>query len=409
MAKSKTIQDEAEVWYVDAECSFGYNWIKKLDQLWNNTPLQDHIKEGDRVCIKTHFGAVGNTHHIRPFLVRAFVELIKTKTPHVVVTESTGLGYFTQGVYGSRCTGPAYSRDANANGFNQGSLGCPIYMLDGYFGTETIDQQINGEYLQRVPVALGVKDFDKIIVLSHFKGHGIAGFGGAIKNVGIGMVGKEGKGMMHSDGKITIHSDLCLGKDCTQPCLAICPKECNSVKDSVIIDHDACIVCSMCADVCRAMFREKGDNETRVLEMEWTKSRDDQTLKMVELASGVLDKVGREKFLFVNVALDVAQHCDCVNIASPLLVGDQGIFVSRDMLAIDKACFDQVTKVEGLPLLTGEPIPAGEDKFTMAHPKVDPETKEKTPTFHHLLQFKHGKKMKLGTTEYTLKQVDKGC
>jgi uncharacterized Fe-S center protein len=157
------------------------------------------------------------------------------------------------------------------------------------------------------------------------------------------------------------------------------------------------------------MFREKGDNDTRVLQMAWTESRDEQTLKMVELTKGVLEKVGKDKFIFVNVALDVAQHCDCVNIASPHLVGDQGIFVSKDILAVDKACYDQVKAAEGLPLLTGKPIPAGEDKFTLAHPKVDPETKEKTPTFHHLLQFKHGKKMNLGTTEYSIKQVDRGC
>ncbi|MHA1917995.1 MAG: DUF362 domain-containing protein [Candidatus Ranarchaeia archaeon] len=397
---------KSKVWYVDANCKFGYNWVKKISELWEKSGAFKNISEGDRVCIKTHFGASGNTHHIRPFLVRVFVELIKSKGASVVVTESSGLGYFTSGRYGGRCTGPMYLKAANANGFNQGTLGSPIYLLDGYFGTETTYQKIEGDHLTKVPVAIGVKDFDKIIVLSHFKGHGIAGFGGSIKNVGIGMVGKEGKGMMHSEGKMIIHEELCLGDKCEKPCLDICPKECNSVKGKVKISEDVCIVCSMCADACRQMFRDKGSEDIKVLELSWDKSKKNQIQKMVELAKGVLAKVGKEKFTYVNIALDISQHCDCVNISAPLLGRDQGIFVSKDILAIDKACFDLVNSEEGFPMLTGKILEAGLDKFSVAHPIVDPETREKTPNFDHLQQFEHGLKMGLGSIEYDLVNVD---
>lgn len=334
----------ATVFFADAKkVSYGNPLVDKLRTLWEKAKLDEWICEGDRVLVKTHFGYLGATLYLRPVYLWKLVQLIKEAGGTPVVGETCGLGLSRTPPYNGT-TLPGYVKVAAQNGHSLSSLEAPVVMLDGYWGTDTVPVEVNGKHLKFAHVAMGLSDFDKVIVAARFKGHDGFGFGGALKQLGVGCVGKQGKGLMHyGEGNVYVKSpENC---DACGKCLRACPPRCISlVEGKPVIDEKRCVVCLHCIGVCN----EGKKREQRVFSVRKYLEADEQVVRMTENALGVLKMVGAKNVFYLNFALDINLQCDCVPFASPAIVPDQGVLASKDPVAIDQACVDLVAKARGI-------------------------------------------------------------
>ncbi len=387
---------KSRVFFTDRKAETYYNMLDKLEHVLSELGLSRAIKRGDKVMIKTHFGQWGNTNYIRPAYVRKIVEIVKAAGGDPFVAESCGLGYGDGGPYGGRTTAPEYVKMAALNGFSEGTLDAPIIMADGYWGTDTYDVTVDGDFIKKVDVASAVLDCDQVIVLSHAKGHLHGGIAGSLKNLGIGLVGKRGKAAMHVMGEVKIDPAKCRGPECSK-CLDVCPVRCIVMEEKAEIDSGRCISCTHCASVCNRIG-------VKAVAVKWRPDHD-QAPRFVENAAGVVKSIGADKFYYVNLAVDISDKCDCWDVGPMLLVHDIGIFGSRDPVAVDQACFDAVSNAEPNPESIVGKLKPGVDKFAVAHSSKDP----KTGKMLHLAdtQLAHAEKMGLGNRDYELVTLTK--
>ncbi len=383
---------EPIVYFADREADSEYNMLDKIEHVFKRLGLEKAIKKDYRVQVKTHFGNWGNTNYLRPAYVRKVVDLVREAGGHPFVTETCGLGYGAGGTYGGRTTAPEYLAMAALNGFTPASVGAPILMADGYWGTDTHRVAIDGEFVQHVDIAAAVLDSDIIIMLTHAKGHGLSGLGGSIKNLGIGLVGKSGKAEMHFMKNISVDAETCKGPECSA-CLSVCPVRCITMKKVAVIDTDACIHCGHCRGVCASEVK------ARAISIGW-RPAPEQAVRFVENALGVVDSVGRERFYYLNLAIDISDKCDCWNVGAPLLVHDVGIFGSQDPVAIDQATMDAVSAATPNPASLASDCKEGEDKFAVAHGHKDQDSGEHLHFAED--QLSHAEKIGLGSRKYRL-------
>jgi uncharacterized Fe-S center protein len=384
MAKSK-------VYFSDRDAQTYYNMLDKLEDVFNSLGLDKEIKLGEKIMIKTHYGQYGNTNYLRPAYVRKVVDLVNAAGAHPFVAETTGLGYGEGGTYGGRTTAPEYLGMAVLHGYTPASVGAPVIMADGYWGTDVYDIEVEGDHVKSVDVAAALLDCDKVIVLTHAKGHGLGGLGGTIKNLGIGLVGKKGKAAMHFMGDIKIDPEKCLGPECSK-CLKVCPVRCITMKEKAELDAEKCIFCHHCVSVCSRV-------EAKAATMSWRPNHT-QGPVFVENAVGVVNSIGPDKFYYINLAIDISDKCDCWNVGAPLLVHDIGIFGSRDPLAIDQATLEAINNAPANPDSTVGEIECGSCKFAMAHACKDPESGEILELAER--QLAHAEKMGLGSRSFEL-------
>ena len=388
---------KSKVYFANRQARADYNMLDKLQHIFTELGLKKSIKKGSKVMIKTHFGAWGNTNYIRPAYVRAIVDLVKDAGGHPYVAESCGLGYGAGGAYGGRTTAPEYLSMAALNGFSEATIGAPIIMADGYWGNDVYRAKVSGKYIKFVDVPAAAMDADIIIVLTHAKGHGLSGLGGTLKNIGIGMVGKSGKAAMHFVSKPKIDTEKCLGPDCSL-CLKVCPVRCITMNEKAAIDEKACIACGHCRSVCSSQAQAKA------ISIDWRPAQD-QAVRFVENALGVLDFIGRDRFYFFNLAIDISDKCDCWNVGAPLLVHDIGIFGSRDPLAIDQATLDAIDASTPNPESEARSVKKGDRIFAVAHQQKNPKTGELADFAE--VQLAHAEKIGIGSREYELVTIDK--
>jgi uncharacterized Fe-S center protein len=387
----------AKVYFTDRQARVDFNMLDKIEYMFNKMGPKKAIKKGSKVMIKTHFGTWGNTNYIRPAYIRKVVDLVKALGGNPYVAETCGLGYGPGGAYGGRTTAPEYLSMAALNGFTEGTIGAPIIMADGYWGNDILRVNIAGDYIQSVDVAAAALDADIVIVLTHAKGHGLSGLGGTLKNLGIGLVGKRSKSAMHTLGDVKVNPVKCLGPECSL-CLKVCPVRCISMSKKAVIDQDKCIDCLHCRGVCSR------DAKAGAISATWRTAKD-QAVRFVENALGVIDTVGRDRFYYFNLAVDISDKCDCWNVGAPLLVHDIGIFSSRDPVAVDQATLDAINAAAPNPDSEAKDAHTGECIFAAVH-------KQKDPTTGALLDFAdiqlaHAEKMGLGSRDYDLIKVTK--
>jgi len=387
---------KSRVFFTDRKAEPYYNMLDKLEHVLKELAIPGAIQQGDKIMIKTHFGQWGNTNYIRPAYVRKVVELVRSKGGEPFVAESCGLGYGGEGSYGGRTTAPEYVTMAALNGFSEGTVGAPIIMADGYWGTDTFDIEIDGKFVKKVDVASAVLDCDRVIVLSHVKGHLHGGIAGSLKNLGIGLVGKRGKATMHSFRDVKIDPQKCRGPECSK-CLHVCPVRCITMKQKAEIDSAKCISCIHCRSICSKIG-------AKAISITWRPDHE-QAPWFVENALGVVQSIGAEKFYYINLAIDISDKCDCWNVGPTLLVHDIGIFGSRDPVAVDQACFDAVNKAEPNPDSIVSRIERGRDKFAVAHDSKDPKTGK--PLHLAEIQLDHAEKIGLGKRDYELVTLTK--
>ncbi len=368
---------DLKVFFADRQARPDYNMLDKLEHVFNEMGLPELVEPNEKVMIKTHFGLYGNTNHIRPAYVRKLVDMVKAAGGFPFVADTASLAYGSGRPYGGRTTAPEYLMRAALNGFTPGVLGAPMVIADGYWGVDTFSVPIEGEHLQSVPVAGATLDCDKVILLTHAKFHHI-GVAATIKNMGVGMVGKQGKAAVHCPDGLQIEPENCLGAECSK-CVSVCPKRCIKVSDQVEIDMELCVTCGHCASICRS-------TSTNTIVMPW--SGKDMAQRIVENSLGVTKSIGSDKFYYINLAIDISDHCDCICVGAPLLMHDLGILGSTDPVAIDHATLEIMKKAALNPQST------------------------RMSDFENLVErsdliFSHGEKIGLGVTEYDLIELSR--
>ncbi|MCY3412234.1 MAG: DUF362 domain-containing protein [Candidatus Heimdallarchaeota archaeon] len=391
--------NESELIYVKFKdnVKFGFSNIDLILSLFEESVGQ-YIKPGERILLKTHFGQWGNLAYFRPSILRALVDAVKAKGAFPSIGETCGLGYGSSSAYSGRNTASDYYSMAAKHGYTIGTMGAPIIMLDGELGADTFKVDIEGEYVKRVEVGRGALHFHKIIMVTHSKGHPSGGYGGALKNLGIGMVGKYGKAMMHRGEGIDVLVDKCKGEECSE-CIRVCPQRCISfVDDKATIDKDECILCGHCNSVCANLAGAKA------IKMNWITDLNEQSKRFAENASGVIKGLGADRFYYLNFIIDVSLMCDCMPYTPYLLSSDLGIVAGRDPVAIDQASMDLINQAPVLPNTPISQLKAGDDKFAHGHAKE--KDGEIILASNHKAQIEQAAKMGIGTTKYILKELD---
>jgi uncharacterized Fe-S center protein len=373
--------------------------LKKLN-------FEQKIKKGDQVVAKTHFGALENTRYIRPSYIRFLCDYIKELKAVPSVAESCGWGVpeSVSGVhteYSGRSTESEYLEVALMHGFTEETMGAPILMLDGEDGTDIEIQQIDGKIFKEILVAGRLREFDYIVMASHFKGHAGGGFGGSIKNLGIGCVSKGGKVEAHTGKTFEFDFENC-NPNCKR-CINICPtKALSKESEKLIFDESRCKFCYMCASVCKDKIINIG-----------TVPREEFVSNFVDNAKGVVDFFGKDKIFYINYAIDISYQCDCTGGSDIPFVPDIGVLSSLDPVALDQATIDLIHKSSILPnsvLYDIETIPRQGPYEWFSHtPRFNPETGEMDfsgkESRHWELQLKLAEEIGLGSRDYELIEV----
>ncbi len=334
----------------------------KFKSLLKESKVMDFIHRGHKVAVKMHFGEEGTTGFVKPEYARAVCAEIIDKGAQAFLADTNTL------YRGRRLKSEEHLRLAAEHGFTKESMGIEIIIPDDTEKENTIDIRINQKLIKSAKIARLFIDADALIAINHFKGHVLTGFGGALKNIGMGCATREGKLAQHCDVSPVVYTDKCIG--CAE-CQKICPTGAIHLENNKsVIDCSKCIGCASCIAVCptTAMFVDFGAGD-KVQE------------KMADYALAVL-KGKKNKAGFLNFAIRINKECDCWNMDTPRIAPDVGILASLDPVSIDKASFDLVNKA------------CGRDVFKEAHPDYD-----------GVKQLKHAQEIGLGNLDYELIQL----
>jgi uncharacterized protein len=363
----------SRVYLADTRTGNRENLFAKLSRLLEAGGLEGMVDRGDLVALKVHFGEKGGHAYIRPTFLRTIVDRVKELRGRPFLTDSCTLypGERKEAVSALSC--------GIENGFAYAVVGAPLVMCDGLRGHSARRVPVAGEILASVDIAAGILEADALIAVSHFKCHELTGFGGALKNLGMGCSSREGKLEQHSNVAPRVAEEYCTA---CAACLRACVHEAIAIMEGKAhIDAERCVGCGRCITVC----------EEKAIRVQWNEEAPLVMKKMAEYAAGALHgKNG--KTLFVNFVTQVSPACDCYGHSDAPIVADQGILVSRDPVALDQACADLVNAAPGLAgtALASGSEPGG-DKFRGVHPNIDWE-----------VQLAHAEKLRLGSRRYQL-------
>lgn len=316
---------KSKVYFSDFRIRRGECLQEKSIRLYKKAGL-DQIDMKDKfVAIKMHFGEEGNLAYLRHNYVHSLVQYIKSLGGKPFLTDCNTL------YVGSRTNALDHLNCAYMHGFNIGMIGCPIIIADGLKGDDEVAVEVEGaEYSHKALIGRALIDADIIISLSHFKGHESAGFGGAIKNIGMGGGSRAGKKDMHSSCKPLMGKGKCiLCKKCQKACahdaLDFSTGKCE-------IDYTKCVGCGRCVEACPTEAIVAGEDiKFAVMDR-----------KMAEYTKAIIN--GKPSF-HISFVMDVSPFCDCYSNNDVPIVGDVGMFASVDPVALDVACADAVNKM----------------------------------------------------------------
>jgi hypothetical protein len=316
---------------------YGESWLDKLRRLLDESGFAENLEKGDKVAIKQHMGEEGNVEYLPPPFARTAATWAKEAGTKPFLTDTTTLPYHP---WTSRATATDHLRTATGNGFTQETIGCPIVIADGEDGTYDTEVTLpKGASLKRQFVAKHIVDSGAMIVLTHFKGHGMSpGCSGSIKNVGVGCASKRGKYLIHAAGRIqpVLDPAKCKGHECPHRiiCEASCPEDAITVQEKARIDPDKCILCFSCINHCASMGSLAIGFPPGYKELEHT--------RIAESAYACLKGFRTGKVLFINVLKNLTAGCDCMPWAGAPKWPNQGITASYDLLATDQASLDLI-------------------------------------------------------------------
>lgn len=367
----------SQVFMADMRAGNRENLFDKLLRLIDCCQLDSQILTGDLVAIKLHFGEKGGHAYIRPTFVRTIVDRVRELGGKPFLTDSCTLypGERKETVSALNC--------AVRNGFAYAVVNAPLVMCDGLRGHSSRRVEVEGGVLDSVDIGLEILEADGMITLSHFKGHELTGFGGAIKNLAMGCSSREGKLEQHSNVAPRIAAKYC---DACADCFASCAHAAiNIIEGTARIDEEKCAGCGRCITACEKM----------AIRIQWNEQAELVMKKMVDYARGALEgKAG--KLLFINFITQVSPACDCYGHSDAPIVPDIGILASTDPVALDQACIDQVNRAQGLPgTMLQEGHEPGCDKFRSIYPEIDWQ-----------VTLEQGEQLGLGSRTYQLNRLE---
>ncbi len=327
------------VFFAEADKEFLKSFRKEAGRLFSG---------GDTIAIKLHMGETGGKYFLKPAFVKKIVDILRELGTMPFLFDSP-VRYKSR-----RHTVKGYYEVAKENGFTEKFLGCPVRISEDFV-------TVKEPHLE-VQVCKELAQADGVLVLSHVKGHSCSGFGAAIKNLGMGALTKKSKGDVHEGGKPNVVG-LCA--HCGR-CRIVCPQGAITYRDDAPeFDLEKCVGCSKCIEVCGSRAIQPVVERFDTL-----------------LAEGADAAVKTfKKAYYVNVLRDISQFCDCTSRENEIVLGDIGILMGRDIVAVDKASHDMIMKN------------AGKDLFR--------EINHKSP----LAQIEETQKLGMGRMEYTLKRI----
>ncbi len=368
--------EKSKVYFTNMRTRIGMNLLNKLDKLMVDAGIDDIDFKDKYVAIKIHFGEPGNLSFLRPNFAKTVADAIKQRGGKPFLTDCNTL------YVGRRKDALEHIEAAYENGYSPFSTGCNIIIGDGLKGTDDIEVPIiGGEYCKTAKIGRAVMDADIIISLNHFKGHELTGFGGAIKNLGMGCGSRAGKMEMHCDGKPEVDEDKCVKcKKCAKMCAN------NGIafnsEGKAYIDTDNCVGCGRCIAQCNfdAIFNPTGSENDKVC------------YKMAEYTKAVIED--RPSF-HINIVNQVSPYCDCHDENDAAIIPDVGMFASFDCVAIDVASADECNKMPHIEnSILGENLREGschKEHFT-----------DSSPTTNWRATTMHAEKIGVGCQQYEL-------
>ncbi|MDP4177632.1 MAG: DUF362 domain-containing protein [Bacillota bacterium] len=371
--------EKSKVYFTDFRTKLGEGLPTKLKKLIKKAGIGQIDMDNKFVAIKMHFGELGNLSYLRPNYAKAVADVVKELGGHPFLTDCNTL------YPGSRKNALEHLECAWENGFTPLTVGCPVIIGDGLKGTDDIAVPVaGGEYIKEAKIGHAIMDADVFISLNHFKGHEMAGFGGAIKNIGMGCGSRAGKKDQHINGKPYISAEKCRG------CLR-CQRECannglvfDDAKKKMTISSENCVGCGRCLGAC---------NFDAIEFSNWAASVE-LNCRMAEYTKAVID--GRPCF-HISLVVDVSPNCDCHSENDAPILPNLGMFASFDPLALDQACVDACMSAAPLPnsQLSDNMSKSGfedhHDHFTNSTPESEWQT-----------CLSHAEKIGIGSREYEL-------
>lgn len=371
--------EKAKVYYTDFRAKIGEGLPTKLKRLIKAAGIGDIDMDGKFVAVKMHFGELGNLSFLRPNYARAVVDVVKELGGVPFLTDCNTL------YPGSRKNAIEHLYCAWENGFTPMTVGCPVIIGDGLKGTDDIEVPVEGgEYIDKAMIGRAVMDADIFISLSHFKGHETTGFGGAIKNIGMGCGSRAGKKAQHMNGQPEIDHELCRG---CRACLRECANDGLSFDEStrkMSINTQNCVGCGRCIGAC---------NFDAIAFANYAATKD-LNCRMAEYTKAVIQN--RPNF-HVSLIVDVSPNCDCHAENDAPILPNIGMFASFDPLALDQACVDACLKATPLPnSQLGEAME--KEDFCDHHDHFE----NTTPNSEYKTCLAHAEKIGLGTRDYEI-------
>ncbi len=313
----------AKVYYTSFKATEHENLLQKLHRLMKTAGFESIDFTNKYAAIKIHFGELGNLAFLRPNYAKVVADYVKALGGKPFLTDCNTL------YVGSRKNALDHLETAYLNGFSPLQTGCHVLIADGLKGTDETIVPINCEYVKEAKIGHAIMDADVFISLTHFKGHEMTGFGGAIKNIGMGSGSRAGKMEQHCDGKPTVDVRDCIG---CGSCYRICAHEAPVIENGKArIDHDKCVGCGRCLAVC----------PKDAISAEYTDSLKVLNFKMAEYSYAVC----KDRPCFhVSLICDVSPNCDCHSENDIPIIPDVGMLASFDPVSLDQACADLCNK-----------------------------------------------------------------
>ncbi|MEN6379336.1 MAG: DUF362 domain-containing protein [Methanofastidiosum sp.] len=299
--------------------------IGKFKKIIRKSNILDDINKEDRVAIKLHIGEYKNPAHVHPLYLKELVSALLEKGCEPFLTDTTS--YYC----GHRFTAVGMIKNAFYHGFSLANIGAPFIVADGLGNDEGFSVKVRSP-LNEIFLPNLFKEVDKMIVFSHCKGHALTGFGGSIKNVGMGCVTKKSKLAMHKFVNFCYDDSLCDG---CNACKDICDREIPTIKNGKRVlsleKREDCMHCSGCMEVCT-----RGAIKLKELE------KLGQVLPIA--VEGLFKTIGKDNVTSINWGANIVEYCDCMPFPGKTIRENTGIYLSKDIVAIDKAFLDDAKK-----------------------------------------------------------------
>ncbi len=369
--------EKSKVYYTTFKTTTSENLLQKLHRLMKQTGFEGIDFTDKYAAIKIHFGELGNLAFLRPNYAKVVADYVKELGGKAFLTDCNTL------YVGSRKNALDHLDTAYLNGFSPLQTGCHVIIADGLKGTDEAIVPINGEYVKEAKIGHAIMDADILISLTHFKGHEVAGFGGALKNIGMGSGSRAGKREQHSAGKPFVNQDNCIG---CKACQKICAHDAPIITNGkAFIDHDKCVGCGRCLSNC----------PKNAIETDFESTTIDLNRKIAEYSLAVCK--GRPCF-HISLICDVSPNCDCHSENDIPIIPDVGMLASFDPVALDMACADLSNQ---MPIVPGSILDDNckhnhQEKMSNDHFKnTHPDTEWKSC-------IEHAVRIGLGTSDYEL-------